>query len=255
MKEVRAIREGITVASRALRHFARLALLAPLALSSPARAANTESFGFWNQNLAQGSFAFVDPDLKRFQWWAEGQARVFDQLDHVGQGLARAAVGYRLVDAAPFNMTFWGGYTWNPSRLEGKKEVDEHDLFPALTYSFTSTQGVLSGRSMADFRVTDTGARTGYRYRQQIRYMRPFDFEPCLSLIAWDEVFFNLNNTDWGQKTGIDQNRAFVGAGWNFTPNFRVETGYFNWFLNTHNAGSGTDTSRHLIAVNLTANF
>lgn len=230
-------------------------LLTAALLPTVGHAANQESFGFWNQDLAQGNFGSIDPKFKSVRWWAEGQARVFDQLDHVSQGLLRGALGYTLLDDGKYNVAFWGGYTWNPSRLDDKKPVDEHDVFPALTYSANTDFGTISGRSMADFRFTNTGANTGYRYRQMARFVHPLEFEPRLSLVAWDEVFFNLNNTDWGQKTGIDQNRAFAGVGWNFDKNFRVETGYFNWFLNTHNPHSGTDTVRHMLAVNFQANF
>lgn len=230
-------------------------LMAAVLYSGSAEAASTDSFGFWNQDVAQGSFGLINPDLQRLRWWVEGQARVFDQLDHVSQGLARGAVGYNLLDDGKYNVSFWTGYTWNPSRLDGKKPVDEHDIFPALAYSANTGVGTISGRSMADFRFTDTGANTGYRYRQMLRFTHPLAFGPRLSLVAWDEVMFNLNNTDWGQKTGIDQNRVFAGVGWNFDKNFRVETGYFNWFLNIHNPHPGTDTVHHMLAVNFQANF
>lgn len=231
------------------------AALLMLAGAGTAQGANKDSFGFWNQDFAQGNFGFIDPDLKSARWWVEGQARVFDQLDKVGQGLARGALGYTLLDDGKYNVAFWAGYTWNPTRIDGKQPTDEHDIFPALTYSANTDFGTFSGRTMADFRFREDGSRVGYRVRQLLRYQRPFAFEPCLSFISWDEVFFNANNTDWGQKTGIDQNRLFTGLGWNFTRNLRVETGYFNWFLNNHDRNSGTDTVRHMMAVNLQANF
>jgi long-subunit fatty acid transport protein len=234
-------------------------LLRPIALAASllatftpnAHAASKEAFGFWNQDLAQGNFGFANPALKDLRWWAEGQVRVFDHLDRVSQGLARAAIGYNLTD----KLTFWAGYTWNPSRIADKPPTDEHDLFPALTYTDKTSWGVFSARSMTDFRFVDTkgpSAQTGYRYRQMVRFMHPFDFEPRLSLIGWDEIFFNLNDTDWGQKSGLDQNRGFVGLGWNFTKELRIETGYMNWFLNTT---TGRDTERHMATVNFQANF
>lgn len=225
-----------------------IAALCGIEFSSNALASSQEAFGFWNQDLAQGNFGFINPDFKNARWWLEGQARVFDQLARISQGLTRAAIGYDLTD----KLTFWAGYTWNPSRIAGKPEVDEHDLFPALTYTTKTDFGVFSARSMMDFRFTNTGSQTGYRYRQLVRFVHPFEFEPRLSLVGWDEIFFNTNTTDWGQKSGLDQNRAFAGIGWNFTSHLRMETGYMNWFLNTH---AGTDTERHMLTVNFQANF
>jgi hypothetical protein len=232
--------------------FKRALILAMMLCAGSAQAASKDSFGFWNQDMAQGNLGLISPELKNIRWWVEGQARVFDQLDHINQALARAAVGYTLLDDGKYNVALWAGYTWNPSRIIGRLPTDEHDIFPALTYSANTEYGIFSGRTMTDFRFREDGSRVGYRMRQQLRYQRPFDFEPRLSFIAWDEAFWNVNNTDWGQKTGIDQNRLFTGLGWNFTKNIRVETGYFNWFLNV---GKGTDTVRHMLAVNLQANF
>lgn len=59
-------------------------------------------------------------------------------------------MGYSLLDDGKYNVTFWGGYTWNPSRLDGKKPVDEHDIFSVLTYSANTDAGAISGCSMAE---------------------------------------------------------------------------------------------------------
>ncbi len=227
---------------------ATVSMMALLILAGNADASSTESFGFWNQDLAQGRFGSPDSGTQPFRWWLEGQARVFDNLDRINQALARAALGYAISD----KVTFWLGYSWNPTRIPGKPQVDEHDLFPALTYTSATEYGTFSGRSMLDVRFTNTGPDTGYRYRQLIRFVHPFAFEPRLSLVGWDEAFLNVNSTRWGARSGLDQNRAFGGVGWQFNNNFRTELGYFNWFLNTR---PGTDTVRHMLAVNFLLNF
>jgi hypothetical protein len=219
--------------------------------STPSFALNKDSFGFWNQDLVQGNFGFLDsknPDLKKFKWWAEGQIRVFDQLDRISQGLARSAAGYAIND----KITLWAGYTWNPSRFTGHSDQDEHDLFPAITYVTNTSLGTFSARTMYEARFLQGQSQTTYRYRQLFRFVHPLEFEPRLSLVAWDEIFVNTNKTSWAEN-GFDQNRGFAGIGWNFTKNVRTDIGYFNWRL--HNKDGSKDTTRHMMAVNFLINF
>ena len=70
-----------------------------------------------------------------------------------------------------------------------------------------------------------------FRPRQMIRFLRPFEFEPRLSLVAWDEFFVRVNSTQWGGQAGFDQNRAFLGLGWSFVPGVRAELGYMNQYI------------------------
>jgi hypothetical protein len=86
-----------------------------------------------------------------------------------------------------------------------------------------------------------------------IRFMHPFEFEPRLNLIAWDEFFIRVNSTPYGGKSGFDQNRAFAGLGWTFNKNFRAETGYLNQYLD--DATHTNNTMHHLIMGSLFINF
>ena len=71
-----------------------------------------------------------------------------------------------------------------------------------------------------------------------------------LTLVAWDEVFIHLNSTDFGARSGFNQNRVFVGFGFKWdptTPTSRVEIGYLNQYINI---GACPDRSNHILAVN-----
>lgn len=85
--------------------------------------------------------------------------------------------------------------------------------------------------------------------RQLVRAQRSIDLFPRLSFVLWDEAFFHLNDTDWGARTGFDQNRAFGGLGFKRTPDAkgRVEFGYLNQTLDIP---SGNDRTHHLLSVN-----
>lgn len=68
------------------------------------------------------------------------------------------------------------------------------------------------------------------------------------SLVVWDELFVNLNDADWGQREGFDQNRLFVGGAWRLHPRGRIEAGYLNNILDTPSADEQTN---HNLSVTL----
>ena len=73
-----------------------------------------------------------------------------------------------------------------------------------------------------------------FRYRYMLKYMhtlihRSFD-KRCLYAIGLDEFFVNGGSKVTGYHS-FDQNRLFLGLGYNFTNDLTVETGYFNQYL------------------------
>ena len=60
---------------------------------------------------------------------------------------------------------------------------------------------------------------------------------PALSYVMSDELFVNVDQTDWGAHRGLDQNRLFVGVNWKVNKRCTLETGYLNQIVNktTHN--------------------
>ncbi len=86
--------------------------------------------------------------------------------------------------------------------------------------------------------------------------MLPIALDRRLHLVAWDEVFFNLTDsghepnglnamgaaiyTPQWEYAGFDQNRAFVGVGYQFIPGtLRAEIGYMNQYVNRPNNAAG----------------
>lgn len=53
----------------------------------------------------------------------------------------------------------------------------------------------------------------------------PLTVAPSYSVVVSNEYFLNLNNANWGPRRGFDQNRAFIGLGYNFTSKIRTEVG------------------------------
>lgn len=208
----------------------------------------TEYHGAWLQAVAEGSTGFIDPSLKNARLWLEGQSRFDGNWDHWYQGMVRTAVGYSLSDRA----TIWAGYTWLPTQNIGKDYISQQDIWPAFRYTLPTDIGTFMFRSMWETNFL-RGDQLRERPRQMIKFTHPLDFEPRLSLIAWDEAFYRVNTTEWGGKSGFDQNRAFAGLGWSFNKNVRSELGYLNQYV--ENANHSAATMRHLAMASVFVNF
>ncbi|MEW6038282.1 MAG: DUF2490 domain-containing protein [Pseudomonadota bacterium] len=223
------------------------ALAIALILPSTTRAELvTDDWGSWGQVVAEGDLGFIDPGLEKGRLWLEGQMRWDGDWRHWYQGVARTALGYSLSDRA----TVWIGYTFVPTQNIGKSYVVQQDVWPAFRYVLPTEYGTITFRTMFEASFF-SGDQARYQFRQMFRYLRPFDFEPRLSLIVWDEIFVRLNSTAWGGLAGFGQNRAFLGAGWSFDPALRVELGYMNQYIDV----PPNQTIHNLVMGSLFINF
>jgi hypothetical protein len=73
---------------------------------------------------------------------------------------------------------------------------------------------------------------------------------PELSIVGWNEIFLNLNDTDWGAQSGFDQNRLFAGPGYGFTPMLRVQAGYLNRYVDTPTIDRRNDEFATTVGMN-----
>lgn len=218
--------------------------------SGSAPAYQVEDAGSWLHIVGEGSLKIIDPSLENGRLWLEGQSRWDDNWQHWYQGLLRVGLGYSLSDRA----TAWIGYTYLPTQNVGKPSVQEQDLWPGFRYVLPTDFGTFSFRTMLEFNFlprNDGDVRV--RPRQMIRFAHPLAKEPRLSLVVWDEFFVRVNSTRSGGEAGFDQNRAFGGVGWTFSPNFRTELGYMNQYID--DARHVNTTMHHLIMGSLFISF
>lgn len=194
-----------------------------------------EDSGAWVQVVAEGSLKVIAPSLEKGRLWLEGQTRFDGDFNNWYQGMVRTAIGYSLSDRA----TIWAGYTWLPTHNIGKQYIAQQDIWPAFRYNLPTSIGTFMFRTMweSNFGI---GEQIRERPRQMIKFTHPFDFEKRFSFIAWDEVFYRVNTTNWGGKSGFDQNRAFAGVGWTFNNNIRTELGYLNQYIDDANHNNAT---------------
>ena len=92
----------------------------------------------------------------------------------------------------------------------------------------------------------------GWRFRLFVKLIQPIAFNSHLRIVAYDEIFFALNDTDWGARAGFDQNRLFVGLAWQFVKGRTIEVGYLNQFIERN----GKDNlMNNLLSINLLVIF
>ena len=214
------------------------------ALSQQSFAQTIDDIGQWNALFAQGKLC--RDCNSRLKWWFDGHLRFTEDADGFNQSIVRPGIGWGLNE----NSALWAGYGWiRTSPLSGD-DFDEHRIWQQWTWSEKCGRTKVAMRSRFEQRLVETGDDTGLRFRQFFRAQRSLPTCPPLTLVCWDELFFNLNDTDWGQSSGFGQNRVFVGFGIKrlTSSKWRTEVGYLN---QTINQNGPTNRSNHILAINL----
>jgi hypothetical protein len=223
-------------------------LLALAAPQSDARAETRNDARLWLAAIGQGSLEPVHSKLEKWRWWLEGQVRFRDDMGTFTQGLPRVGVGYTIFP----DTTLWLGYAYVRTEPAIGRDSDENRIFQQLTWSHKSEPVTLSARTRLEQRFFNTGDDTGWRFRQLFALSVPI--RNRLGLVVNDEVFVHLNDTDWGARTGFDQNRFFIGPEWAVDRhrNVRVRLGYVNQF---DEIPIGPNQLNHILSLNLLMNY
>lgn len=90
----------------------------------------------------------------------------------------------------------------------------------------------------------------GWRLRQQLRATAPLSGKT--RAVGWTEAFISMDDTSWGQRSGLDQWRNFVGVSVPMSKAVSIEPGYLNqWVVRRGSA----DRVNHVASVSLFARF
>ena len=206
-----------------------------------------EDFQTWTNITANGSFGLLDPRLSKFRFWLEGQGRFGNDSTTLSQGILRPGLGYSLTDRA----SVWLGYAFIPTMEPfTRNDLNENRIWQQLLWTPQTPFGPITSRTRFEQRFT-RAPDVSYRFRQMVRYAYPLDFAPGFMLVGWDEIFLNLNST--GTFTaGFDQNRVFVGVGYNIDEHVRTELGYMNQYIYRDTT---EDFMTHALSANLFLNY
>ena len=179
----------------------------------PARASDTD--------LQQWTLLSVQKDLsKRWIGYFEVQPRFGGDVSELNRLILRPAIGYRIRP----NISLWQGYAWTPEYSPEFKS--EHRSFQQLLVENRLRKTDLVNRTRLEQRFIDDAGDTALRLRHMVRLVHPFTANSKWSLVASDEVFWNLNSTDAGPEAGFDQNRLFLGVNHRLNPQLQIEAGY-----------------------------
>lgn len=212
------------------------------------------SHAYANENDNNAWFMFatsgkINADSKLLYWF-DGHARFGDDARHLRTSIIRPGIGWQYSDA----LKLFVGYARVTGHRNGNPDIDEDRIWQQALYKIAPfAGGNWSGRTRLEQRFrNDLGDDTGHRIRQFVRWGKPLK-DSKLAMVFWDEVFIGLNDTDWGQKSGFDQNRAFFGLGYAFGKTAlgqkgRVEIGYMNNVINRHGIDNLTN---HVLSSNL----
>ncbi len=228
--------------------FSVLALTLLLSLPTITKAELEQNNGVWMMKASQGVLGKSDSN---YRWWFDAHARYSDDANGFEQSIIRPALGYAL----PGNHTVWAGYGWIGNSPEFGDTFYEHRFWQQHSWKTSFKKFTFSSRARLEQRFREgVGSDTGWRFREFIKLTHPLGSDTPFYLSTWDEVFLNINDTDWGADSGLDRNRIFVGIGWNpeTVDYFKAEVGYLNQFIYNE---SGDDRMDHLLSLNVFLNF
>ena len=210
--------------------------------ASAARAETDDDNRIWLNLNAQGKLP-----VGALNWYAELQPRWRENGRDFDQLLFRPAVFYEVSERA----SLWVGYANAQTRTTRSGTAEEHRIWQQFSCTFKLGSATLQSRTRLEQRALDTGDDIGHRIRQMFRVTLPLEKSPKFSLVGSNEVFINLNDTDWGARSGFDQNRLFLGAGYSLTSNLRLEAGYLNQYVDT----ATINRRNHVLSTTLSFRF
>lgn len=213
--------------------------------ASEGRSQTLDDTGLWFAAFGNGKFESLDEDSD-LRWWFDTHYRLRDDTNGFNQSIVRPGLGYAIAE----EQALWAGYAWIRTSPIAGDDFDEHRFWQQWTATPSSGPWRFLHRSRFEQRWVETGNDVGLRWRQLARAQKILSDCPQWSLVTWDEIFFHLNDTDWGATTGLDQNRAFIGLGYQRSSQHhgRIEAGYLNQFINRREGG--VDSMNHILSLN-----
>ncbi len=223
--------------------FANVFVLLALSGLLPAHADTEQDGRYWFSVYAQGKLP-----AEQLYWSMDMQPRWRNEGQHFDQLILRPAVFYKFNPKS----SVWLGYDTVVSHPDGQSAQRENRLWEQLQYQFDAVADLtFTSRTRLEQRRREDSEEIGHRWRQMVRMTAPVSGHPQWLWVASNELFIQLNQTEWGARRGIDQNRFFIGAQWRFSDVSNVESGYLHQYVNTRTV----DRENHVWMTTLRFNF
>jgi hypothetical protein len=182
-----------------------------------------------------------------WRWYVEFQGRTREGLDTVDQAIVRPAVAYDLTSRS----SVWFGHGYTPSYPAAGGELTENRVWQQYLWSGPALGSAVQVRTRFEQRWIEGADGVAWRFRQFVRLQKQVSARRALALIAWNEIFVHLNDTERTSQ-GFDQNRVFGGVGLSVARNARLELGYVNQAIQVP---SGPDRRHHVLLVFVNATY
>jgi Protein of unknown function (DUF2490) len=244
------------LAKKALQRFSYIAMMtAAFTVSPVVHAGKNTDFQTWipvNINLKLG---------EQLRGFLEFQPRIGDDSSHLTAMMIRPALGWAVTPT----ITLWAGYLMSvdAGKVNATQEYTdrygiENRAWQGLTYKDMTAdkQFIWEMRNRLEERFLSGNDDPSIRWRTRFRFEYIIPQFSALSLIASEELFINLDDNDTDRRVlqaGLNQNRAYIGMGYRFAPEFQVETGYLEQHV-WRRAGSA-DLNNSVWMTNLNINF
>jgi Protein of unknown function (DUF2490) len=238
--------------TRRLHHLSAInvVFIAVILAFAPQLAAQYVDSGTWLGGSVTGKLPSSMNDAKgSWKVWMDGQLRFGDDSSRFSQGLVRPGVGYALNKA----WSLWAGYAHiRTDQPYAKTPSNENRIWEQVSWQHLVGSTDISSRTRLEQRFHSAGSGTGVRLREMGKVIQPLGAKKIWLFVVYDEIFINLNNTNFGARSGADRNRAFAGPGINLSRSGRVELGYMNQYTFNNN---GPDRVDHIFSINCFWNF
>jgi hypothetical protein len=228
----------------------RLAFATLLAVTGVARGTGViDDKNVWLHISATGPLLGTRPGPNPWRYAFETPQRFADNVHKHAQGAWRFGVGRMLTP----EWSVWGGYvfTWTDTPYT-RTPYAEHRPYQQLSWIHRGGRVQYSGRLRVEERFLDTGHDMGLRVRQQFRVSVPAREIKPLAWVFSEEYFLNVIATDYGARRGLDQNRAFAGAAWQWSEILRSEVGYLHQYLQRNGQPNRVN---HALVIHLALTF
>jgi len=185
----------------------------------------------------------------------EFQPRLGNDMSNLTSVMIRPAIGWAINDKA----TLWTGYLMSADSITPDSDtyLIENRAFQGFTWKDTANdkQFIWEVRNRLEERFLPRNAAPSIRWRTRLRVEQLIPSWSSWSIIASEEIFFNLNNNanNAQLQTGAQQNRLYLGFGYRFAPEFQIETGYL--YQHVWKNSPSDDQNNNVWMTNLNLNF
>lgn len=177
----------------------------------------------------------------------DSQLRFSEGASRLGQYVVRPDIGYKLDKTTTASI----GYSYFHNYPVGPAVSDEHRIWQQLAFRIAGDgKGVtLTGRSRLEQRWVEGADGMSWRMRQQLRLTAPLVGK--VRGVVWSEAFIALNDTSWGQNSGLDRWRNSAGLSVPLNKSITIDPGYINQWV----VRPGQDRVQHIGNVTIAAKF